>query len=55
MTHNVTFPPSITALRKVHSITSSARARTVGGMVSPSALAVLRARECKMAFSISFP
>ncbi len=30
------------------------RAR-VRSMVSPSALAVLRARECKMAFSISFP
>jgi hypothetical protein len=32
----------IGALRRPHSITSSARARTVGGISSPSALAVLR-------------
>jgi hypothetical protein len=40
MTHDVGLPPSIDALRKDYSITSSARARTVGGTVMPSALAV---------------
>src|SRR5271169_3721385 len=34
--------PSIDALQKVYSITSSAIASTPGGMVSPSAFAVLR-------------
>ena len=35
-------PLFVHALRAPHSITSSARARTVGGIVRPSALAVLR-------------
>ena len=33
VTHHVTSRPSIDALRKVHSITSSATASTLGGMV----------------------
>ncbi len=42
MTHTHGLPPSIAALRKAHSITSSAIASSVGGTVRPSALAVLR-------------
>ena len=44
MAHNVTSPPSIAALRKAHSITSSARPSSDRGTVMPSALAVLRFR-----------
>jgi hypothetical protein len=42
LTHHVISRPSITALRKVYSITSSAVARSVCGTPRPSALAVLR-------------
>jgi len=42
LTHNVTSPPSNDAVRKVHSITSSAVASSADGMASPSAFAVLR-------------
>jgi hypothetical protein len=42
LTQSDRFPPSIAALRKVHSITSSAIESTSTGIVSPSALAVLR-------------
>jgi hypothetical protein len=42
LTHRVTSPPSITALRKAHSITSSAVASSAGGTSRPSVLAVLR-------------
>src|SRR5208282_2770499 len=42
VTRSVNSPPSIIALRKVYSITSSARASTVAGTVRPSALAALR-------------
>ena len=42
MTHDVISAPQITAVRKVHSITSSARASNVGGTVRLSAIAVLR-------------
>jgi hypothetical protein len=42
LTHHVILRPPITALRKVYSITSSARASSVGGILRPSALAVLR-------------
>ena len=38
------FPDSCTAARDCHSITSSARASNGGGIVMPSALAVLRFR-----------
>ena len=41
-TLSVISPPSIDALRKAHSITSSAMASMPDGMVRPSALAVLR-------------
>ena len=41
MTHSVISRPSITALQKVHSITSSAATSSDGGTVRPSALAVL--------------
>ena len=44
MTHNVTPPPSIDALRKDHSITSSAIASIPGGTSMPSARAVCRLR-----------
>ena len=42
MTLSVISPPSIDALRKAHSITSSAMASMPDGMVRPSDLAVLR-------------
>ena len=42
MAHCVISPPSITALRKVYSITSSARPSSGNGMLRPRALAVLR-------------
>ena len=42
LNHHVSLLPSIDALQKVHSITSSARARIDCGTVRPSALAVLR-------------
>jgi hypothetical protein len=42
MTHRFTLWPSIAALRKAHSITSSARASNVGGTVGRSAFAVPR-------------
>ena len=48
----VTSPPSITALRKDYSITSSARPSSVSGTVRPSALAVLRLTK---SISISHP
>jgi hypothetical protein len=41
MTHNVTSPPSIDAVRKVHSITSSARASRCGGDVEAERLGSL--------------
>jgi len=40
LTHDVTSPTSIDALRKVHSITSSAIESTAGGTSMPSARAV---------------
>src|ERR1700675_1207554 len=40
LTHRVNSPPSIDALRKVHSITSLARASNVGGISKPRILAV---------------
>ena len=42
MTHSVTSPPQIAALRKVYSITSSALACSVCGMPKPSDLAVFK-------------
>jgi hypothetical protein len=42
MTHSVISPSSIFALRKDHSITSSARPSSWSGNVIPSAFAVLR-------------
>jgi hypothetical protein len=42
MIRSVTLRTSITALRKVYSITSSARAISVGGTVNPSTLAVFK-------------
>jgi hypothetical protein len=42
MTHRDILRPSIAALRKIYSITSSARLSNVGGSVRPSALAVCR-------------
>ena len=42
MTLNVTSPPSVDALRKVYSITSSAMESTLGGISRPSVFAVLR-------------
>jgi hypothetical protein len=42
LTHPVGLPTSIDALRKVHSITSSAVASNVVGIVRPSDLAVFR-------------
>ena len=42
MTHSVNSQPSITALQKFHSITSSAVASTDCGMVRPNVVAVLR-------------
>lgn len=42
LTHPVTSPPSIDAVRTVHSITSSAVASSDCGIVRPSALAVFR-------------
>jgi hypothetical protein len=42
MTRSGALPPSIDALRKVYSVTSSARASSVAGTPRPSALAVLR-------------
>src|ERR1700719_2628471 len=42
MTHSVTLRPLITILRKVYSITSSARTRNDSGIVKSSAFAVLR-------------
>src|SRR5580700_6700962 len=42
MTHSVILPPSIAALRKVYSITSSARTSNDDGTSRPSAFAVLR-------------
>jgi hypothetical protein len=41
MTLRVISRPSIVALRKAHSITSSASASSVGGTLQPSILAVL--------------
>jgi hypothetical protein len=41
LTHHVNLPSSIAAMRKDHSITSSARASTDCGTVRPSALAVV--------------
>jgi hypothetical protein len=41
MTLSVTSPPSIAAVQKAYSITSSARASTLGGMMRPSDFAVL--------------
>jgi hypothetical protein len=42
MTHSVISGPSVTAVRKAYSITSSAATSRVCGTVNPSALAVLR-------------
>jgi hypothetical protein len=41
MTHHVSLPHSFDALRKVHSITSSARTSSDGGISKPMAFAVL--------------
>jgi hypothetical protein len=42
MTHSATLPPSINAVRKAYSITSSASATRFGGTVRPRLFAVLR-------------
>ena len=42
MTHSATLPPSINAVRKAYSITSSASATRFGGAVRPRLFAVLR-------------
>jgi hypothetical protein len=41
LTHNVILPPSIGALRKVHSITSLAMAKRLSRNIRPSAFALL--------------
>jgi hypothetical protein len=44
VTRSVTSPPSIDALRKVHSITSSAVVNIVGGTFKPGAFAAIVSR-----------